>query len=250
MTNELNEKHFLDLANRAYNRGIYCYSSFLDLQAQNDLKRVRKQLPPVPLNLFGGREGCERVVACFGDPETCGYEPDYPVTCLHATPANKSFAGELTHRDYLGALMGLGIERELLGDIVVRDQEAWIFCLTRIAPYLLESFFQAGRTTLHVTETEAPPAGELFRLKEEVIQVTGERLDAVVAHLFKLSRNDAQSLFTSGKVFVNGAECVKTTMAPSSGDQISVRGFGRFRYGGIVSESRKGKLNIKVDIYV
>jgi len=250
MMEEQIEKRLLELANRSYERGIYCYSHFLDLSAQTALKRIAGKLPPAGLTLFGGQTGCERVIACFGDPGMLGYEPDYPVTCLHAVSSGRQFAGKLTHRDFLGALMGLGIERELIGDIVVRENEAWIFCLKSIAPYLLDHFIQAGRNGLNVTETEAPPAGDLFRTRDETVQVSGERLDAVVAHAFRMSREDAQGLFAAGKVFVNGEECSKSSREPHSGDIVSVRGFGRFRYGGTVSTSKKGKLNVLVSMYI
>ncbi len=240
------ENRLRELAERAWSRGIPCFTDFLDLSAQTTLRRIRNTLAPAGLQLFGGAEGCERKLAGFGLEEG----DTFPIVCLRLVPSGIKFAEELTHRDILGALMSLGFERELLGDIVLREKEAWIFCVERIAPFITDNLLSVRRTSVRCEVAEAPPEGELFRTERRVIQVASERMDALVAHAFHLSRGNAQSLFSSGRVFLDGAECLSTDAVPESGQIVSVRGMGRFRFLGAESRSKKGKMNTVIEIYV
>ena len=242
------KKRFIELAARADARCRYCFTEFLDLAGQNELQSVKRQLA-VPYSLFGGVEGCERRVARFGSEDICGYEEPFPIVCLKISPRSAKFAETLTHRDFLGSLMALGIERELLGDIVVHDS-AYLFCLERIAPFIIDSLSEVKHTYVNVTQVEAPPEGELFKTQSISVQIQSERLDALVAHIFKLSRGDAQELFGRDLIFVNGAACPNTSYAPKSGDIVSVRGYGRFKYIGVSSLSKKGKSNVTAELYI
>ena len=243
-------KRFLELAQRAWNQGTYAFTNFLDLAALTCFYQTVPALPPVPYALFGGAEGCERKVLRLGDEGFCGYDQPFPIACLKITPVNPRFAEPLTHRDFLGALMALGVQRELLGDIIVRENETYLFCLERIADYIAVNFTQARHTALRCQRVDAPPAGTLFTLRRQTVQLSSERLDALVAHVYKLSRGDAQALFSAGKIFVDGRLCENTGAVPKAGQIISVRGFGRFRYQGLDSLSKKGKSNVVVELYV
>lgn len=247
---ELSGRRFLELAERAWSQGTYQFTAFLDLAGQSDFHLVQSKLPPVGWQLYGGADGCERKVLRLGCEDVCGYGAPFPIVCLKIAPLSAKFAEPLTHRDYLGALMALGIERELLGDIAVRPEAAYLFCLARIAPYIADNFTQARRTSLSCVPCDAPPAGELFRVERRVIQLQSERLDAFIAHLFRLSRGDAQAFFPQGRVFVDGRLCDSPSFSPRPGQIISVRGLGRARYLGVDSLSKKGKCNTVVEVYV
>lgn len=240
------EKRFRELAERSWSRGIPCFSDFLDLSEQAALNRIRRSLPQPDVVLFGGADGCERAMAGFG---VSGTEA-FPLVCLNIAPVSVRFASEIAHRDVLGSLMSLGFERSLLGDIVLREKEAWCFCAERIADFICGSLSSVRKTAVRAVRAEAPPSGELFRLRRETVQVSSERADALVAHVFQLSRGEAQSLFSAGKVFLDGAECLRTDAEPRPGQIVSVRGLGRFRYLGPESRSRKGKWNTAVERYV
>lgn len=244
------EKRFQELFKRYEAQGVYLFTNFLDLAALSALQRAVPRLPRVPWTLFGGAEGCERKMLRLGSEEECGYEQPFPIACLRIAPASVRFAEKLTHRDFLGALMNLGFERELLGDIVVREEAAYLFCVERIAPYIAQSLTQVRRTTVRCAQMERLPEGELFRLERQVVQLASVRADALVAHLFRLSRSDAQALFTQGRVFVDGRECRDTGYTPKPGEILSVRGFGRARYIGVDSLSKKGKSNTAVEVFV
>ena len=243
---DLTEKRLRELAQRSWSRGIPCFTDFLDLNGQTVLRRIRNTLPPADIRLFGGAEGCERLMAGFGPTEN----EDFPIACLRIYPTGARFAEELGHRDVLGSLMSLGFERSLLGDIVLRDKEAWLFCEERIVDFITDNLVSIRRTSVSCERAAAPPPGELFHTERRVFQVASERMDALVAHAFRLSRGNAQSLFPAGNVFLDGAQCQNPDTLPRSGQIVSVRGMGRFRFLGAETVSKKGKLNTVIEMYV
>ncbi|MBR6186691.1 MAG: hypothetical protein IKQ41_10575 [Clostridia bacterium] len=244
------KKRLTEWAKRSYEQGVYCFSHFLDLKGRSDFGAMLPALAPAPWKLFGGAEGCERQMLRFGDEASCGYEQSFPIACLRIAPRSAKFADPLTHRDYLGALMALGIERELLGDIIVRESEAFLFCEERIAPYIQENFIQAKHTYLTCAPVSQIPEGALFATRRISVQLSSQRADALIAHVFRLSRAEAQALFPAGKVFLSGRLCESPGVAPKPGDILSVRGYGRMKYVGVESLSKKGKENTAVELYV
>ena len=243
-------KRLEELAGRAWSQGAYTFTHFLDLAALAAFHRLRPALPPVPWALFGGAEGCERQMLRFGGEALCGYDAPFPIACLRITPVNARFAQPLTHRDFLGATLALGIERELIGDIAVRQGEAYLFCEERIAPYLIENLTQASHTALRCARAEAPPSGPLYQTERRLVQLSSPRIDALIAHTFRLSRGEAQALFAAGRVFVDGRLCESPGYTPKAGEILSVRGMGRLRYAGVESLSKKGKSNAAVELYI
>ena len=237
-------------AERAYRQGTYCFSHFLSLAELSDFHALIPSLPPVAWTLFGGAEGCERQMLRFGDEALCGYDAAFPIACLQILPEHPKFAEPLTHRDYLGALMALGIEREVLGDIIVRQDGAYLFCEERMSAFIREHFTQAKHTAVICTDAGALPEGSLFELKRMSVQLASQRIDALIARVYRLSRAEAQALFPAGKVFVSGRLCESPGYTPKAGEILSVRGYGRMRYAGVESMSKKGKENTAVDLYV
>ena len=122
------KKKLLELASRANGSGRCTFTPFLGLAEQNILRCAEKELSGVIRTEFGGADGCERIMVRFGDPEDCGYACPFPIRCIRAIPRSKKFAEQLTHRDILGSLMALGIDRNRTGDIAVRENEIYIFC--------------------------------------------------------------------------------------------------------------------------
>lgn len=131
------EKHFRDLARTAYQRGIVVFSDFLNLNELNIFQSLRPEFSYLKMENFGGYELAERQIAIFR-PEAPVFYTDYPICCLKITPLNVKFAESLNHRDYLGAILNLGLERTCLGDILVEDDAAYLFCLERMADFIRE----------------------------------------------------------------------------------------------------------------
>lgn len=247
---ELWESRLSELCKKSFERDIFTFSDFLGLMEQTALKSAVKGFPASHVTLFGGAEGCERVMARFGDPEALGWEEPFPIVCLKVAPKSQKFADTLTHRDFLGALMHLGFRREMLGDIAIFENVGYLFAEEKMAEHILTSLTEVKRTAVTVSLVEDIPEGELFCTETVTVQVQSERLDAVIAKVFSLSREDAQGYFAKDLVFVNGAVVESTSHTPKEGDRISVRTKGRFIYGGQTSLSKKGKINVKIEKYV
>jgi len=183
------------------------------------------------------------------NPEELGYEVDFPIQCIHIKPLVAKFADKISHRDVLGALMNLGIERSTLGDIKVGDKEAYLFCLDSIAEYICENLIQVRHTHVSCSVTE-----EYRELPEEepkvcTIQVSSPRVDAVIAKVYNKSRGDCLELFRTGKVYVNGRLCENNSRLLKTGETVNARGYGKFVINGEPRETRKGKLSMEIAVY-
>ena len=247
---ELLKKRFLELGRKSYNAGIFCFTDFLGLAEQSAFSEIKRELGGIKYSAFGGVEGAERVIIRFGDEDELGYSLPYPIAIIKSEPASQKFADKLSHRDFLGAILNLGIERDKLGDIAIIDNVGYIFAHEDISGYVADSLTRVKRTDVRSSIITELPEGELFRTERRTVQISGERLDAIIAKLFSLSREDAQSLFKKRLVFAEGREIDSPSYTPKQGEKISVRHHGRFIYLGTTSLSKKGKLNVSVDLYV
>ena len=244
------KKRFSELAERAYGSNMFTFTPFLGLQEQSVFHGMLRSLQPVGVTLFGGVEGCERKMVRFGDAEALGYEEPFPILAVRIAPRSAKFAEDLTHRDFLGALMSLGIERDTLGDIILREKEAYVFAAAHIAPFLEENLQEVRRTSVRAEIAASVPEGELFRLQGKTVQVTSVRADAVAAHVWNLSRGESQNCFRAGRAFINGALTESPAASLKEGDILSIRGLGRLVYRGEGGMTKKGKHNVHVDVYV
>ena len=247
---ELLKKRFSELANKSYNAGIYLFTDFLGLAEQAVFNEAKTAFRGIPYTVFGGSSGAERIMVRFGDEESFGYTEEFPIVCLKAAPVSQKFADKLTHRDFLGALLNLGIERSTLGDIPILNNVGYIFAKEDIAPFIMSELKRVKHTDVTLSLADSLPEGELYKTERRKIQASGERIDAVVAKVFSLSRDAAQSLFSKRLVYVDGRLCESTSYTPKRNEKISVRGYGRMIYLGYETTSKKGKLNIEVDLYV
>ncbi len=247
---ELLKKRFSELALRSYNSGIFTFTDFLGLAELSAFDEIKQSLRGISYTLFGGHPDTERKMIRFGCPEELLYEEPFPIACMKAEPLQQKFADKLSHRDILGALMNLGLERENFGDIVIINNVAYIFMKTSVSDYVKDTFSRARHTDLKLSLVEELPYGELFKTEERTLQLSGERLDAVIAKLFNLSREDAKALFVRELVFVSGRLVTNSSYAPKKDEIVSVRGFGRFIYKSYETTSRKGKLCAKVLVYI
>ncbi len=240
-----------ELADRSYSNGIFTFTDFLSMAELSVYYEKEKELRYAAPSLFGGCELSERKMIRFGNPEDIGYEQDYPIVPLTIKPVQARFADDLNHRDFLGALMNLGIKRELLGDIFVNDNIACVFCKDSISEFILKELSRIKHTSVKISVADPYEVSKVTapRLEEKVIQVASCRIDAVVARAYNLSRGDSVSLFASGLVYLNGRECTENAKELNPGDIISVRGHGRFEFTEALNISKKGKLNCKIRIY-
>ena len=240
--------HLRDLSKRSDKSGRYTFTDFLNLDEQNTLNAIRAEL--IPFECSGGLEGCERLIVRFGDPVEIGYEAPFPIVCVKISPLQQKFADELSHRDILGALMHLGIERSCLGDIILRDNVAYLFALERIAPFVCENLSSVRHTSVSCEITEKPPEGSLFRTETVSLNVSSLRIDCIVSAIYNLSRGNAEKLFDAQKVFVDGRLTLNDSLLLKENNTVSVRGFGRFIYRETTGKSKKGRLFISAEKYI
>jgi RNA-binding protein YlmH len=238
-----------ELADRAYTQNHYTYTNFLNLNELSIFHQMEQGFSYVGYSLYGQAEGYERQMVCFGDKEQFGYAPHPPVVCAHIHASHPKFAEELSHRDYLGALMNLGIERDMMGDIFVGDKEAYVLVHEQIAPYIQSELTRVRHTVVVVETDETFAPDVIVHLADEEIMASSERLDGIVAKVYHLSRSDSAQTVFDGLVFVNGSLTQNGGKILSAGDIVSVRGYGRFLYDGVAAQSKKGKLRIRIRKY-
>ncbi len=243
--------HLKDLAERTYRANVYTFSDFLAMADLSDFYAVAaSEFKHVPFSVWGGNEACERKMIRFGDPESLGYEEAFPITALEIKPVMEKFADSLNHRDFLGSLMNLGIERDVLGDIFVKENRAILFVKDSMADYVIENLYKIRHTQVKVSRIEDIGALSISERKEMSVSVASERIDGVVARVYNLSRSESAELFISGKVFLNGRLMENESRRLSAGDVVSVRGHGKFEFLELGGLSRKGKQYVKVSMYV
>ena len=246
---ELIKKRLAELADRSYSKGQFTFTQFLNMAELSVFYEMQKVLHYAKPTVYGGYDGAERAVIRFGDPEELGYEEAFPMDLLEISPVAEKFADDLTHRDFLGALMSMGIERELLGDIIVTGKKAYLFCMSHISGFLTDNLTSVKHTTVSVRRSEPEEFQNDYHgfENEKQIQVQSERCDAVIAKVYNLSRSEAMEYFRQKKVFVNGRINENTSLMLKEGDCVTVRGFGRFRLKTKGGLTRKGKQNLSIE---
>lgn len=238
--------NFMDTHQQSIAR-IHCRKNFVQVFDEDLPMSEMGNLPTTRSIFYGGYKDAERVIL-INLPDYAFLENENPLTVIRATKAEGS--RQLTHRDYLGSLVGLGIRRELLGDILVRENGADIIVVADIAEFILMNYCKAGRTNLSLSQYDI---SELIvpEQKKTVLTdtVASLRLDSVTASAFGLSRGKASEAINRGIVFVNHMEVTKPDHQVSEGDRITLRGKGKACLIEIGGKSRKDRQYIKIERY-
>ncbi len=240
------KNRFSELASRSYDRGIYTNSEFLTQAEQSELRKMHFSSK---VSLYGGYDNAERCIAVFGDEDEFGYECSYPVKFIKIEPLLMKFADKLTHRDFLGSLMGLGLRREMLGDIIINENVAYLVCLDSVSDFIINQLDKVKHTSVRCSESDFIPSDVLPELKYEELIVSSERLDVLISAVYNLSRNESQKRIEGETVFCDGMITVSSSFTPKNGTLISVRGMGRFIFDGVLRQTKKGRNVIAVRIY-
>ena len=226
-----------DLMRQYEKRDLLLCTPFLDPAAAREAEGMAKRCRPL---LLGGYPEAERR-ALFLLPFDMEAE-DVDESEYFAALRIKTPREELTHRDFLGSVLALGIKRERIGDILVSGEEALLVVEKKLAPYIAEELFRVGRASAH---TEEVPLSELAppEKKERHITATVQtpRLDAVAAAAFQLSRSRMGALIDAGAVSLNWKQTLKRDAEVSEGDVISIRHMGRAKVESFGGRSRKDR---------
>ncbi|MBR2309460.1 MAG: RNA-binding protein [Oscillospiraceae bacterium] len=203
------------------------------------------------LHRFGGYNEAERKMLVYLPEyldDSALTDPESPLVCLRATFYEED---NPNHRDFLGALMGIGIARETVGDICVGNGSCDFFVTAEIAPYLLQNFTGAGRTKLRLEQIPlsevSVPEPETKEIRDTLASL---RLDSVVSSGFRIGRSAAAQYIAAGKAAINGLPCEKPDKAIEEGTKVSVRGLGKILLRKVNGQTKKGRISVIIDRYV
>lgn len=251
--------HLLDLKEKTATESILTASNFMSLDELSEAvktERVNNQF--VDTFYYGGYDEAERKTAVFipkfYEVDECNIKEFLDVEDLNplcVLNVKKDKFSVLSHRDYLGALMGLGIKREMIGDIIINEDGCSILCLKSISSYIANNLKQAGRGQLTVVAGDTGSLNASENKTETVfISVASLRLDCVAAAAFRLSRNNAVDCINQGLVYVNTARVMKIDYTLKMGDKLVIRGKGKTVVEEIVGESKKGRIHLNIKRYL
>lgn len=217
-----------------------------------ELEMTRYLFGDVPgLTAFGGYADAERKMLIYLPEyltEEVLWEPDGPLVSLRAVYYE---ANTLSHRDFLGALMGSGIARETVGDICVGTGSCDFFVTAEISPFILQQFTSAGRTRLHLQaiplSTVSVPEPEIREIRDTLASL---RLDSVISSGFRIGRSAAAQYVTAGKAAIDGLPCEKPDKTVEEGSKISVRGLGKIKLKTVGGQTKKGRISVVIHRYV
>ena len=251
--------HLKELAARASSQEVITASPFLDLPSQGELLRQfhEEKLFETRAFFFGGCNDAERArlifLPSYLDKESfieSEISSSEYIVCLQVTPIGKKFAVPLSHRDYLGAILGLGIKRETLGDLRFEDNEARVYALPNIATYIEENLRLVKTEVVSVERIPLFSPGFTLHFEEVTLSVSSYRLDALLSEAYPLSRGLAKKHIEAGNVTHNGEIATAGDAEIKLGDVISLRGKGKIRLMGEEGTSRKGRILMVIRRYL
>lgn len=242
----------LDQQQRAQQRGIPTHTGFLSPAEQAQSADLLMAAAPGQGVLFGGYPDAERKLWAFLpdwlEEETWREGEDCPLCALEVRAPEMA---SLTHRDYLGSLMGLGLTREKIGDILLTETGAQVLVLRETLPILLSQWEKAGKYPVRLAELPlsalTPSQGEVKQVRATVATV---RLDAVLAAGFSIPRSRAAELIRAGRVMVNHRPCEKADKTLEAGDVLTCRGLGKCVLTQVGGTSRRGRIILELDRYI
>lgn len=254
------EKRIRELYDRSVSRSIFTYTDFLNESRQAEIKNYFASARDFSLQkttiksacenvtFWGGADFAERKIARFGSEKDIGYSEDFPLKIIKITLLGGKFCAPITHRDVLGAVMSLGVERDKVGDIFVADC-AYVIVYDTVAEHVLQQLTSVGRNNVKAEIAAFVDESFASKTEEKSVSAQSNRIDAVVCKLFGIPREKAAELTEQGRLFIDGAPCAKCSRPLKTGETVSVRGFGKFKFIGENGKSKKGKTYFTVELY-
>ncbi|WP_346354647.1 RNA-binding protein [Azotosporobacter soli] len=232
----------IDLAEGAIKGRRAKTSEFLDPHGYSIAETVAAHYPRVKLQAWGGFQGAERVRAAFINEEYRG-EADFSLAAVQLTWDERYY--RLTHRDVLGALMGLGLKREVMGDIIMQGPSCQVVVDVELKDYFLKQITTVGAATVEVKEIDLTElAAKEEKIKDIRTTVPSLRLDTVAASGFGVSRSRMAEEIAADKLKLNWQDAKSAAQAVKQGDIISMRGRGRVEVCEIVGQTKKGRISL------
>lgn len=237
------KKRMIELSNRAYQKGVYVFTDFLN---PTELCLLKDMNLPVDYTSCGGCDFAERQMVMFGETD---YKGEFPLSIIKITPASIKFCKPVTHRDFLGSLLAIGIERCKLGDIFTDGKIGYAVADEKLTEFIIENLKSVSSNAVFCEiVSDIPPGFAPVRERSELI-VGSLRLDVILSRLYALSREKSLQTFKEGRVSVNGKVTENNSGTVKTGDIISVRGYGKFCFIGENGRTKKDKIFITVEKY-
>ncbi len=235
-------RRLLDLAEQVVQGRPYRVSEFMSPAGLVVADAIRANYPQLRIESFGGFQGAERLRVAFVDADFQGtVHLDIKALKISWDPRFRL----LTHRDVLGSLMGLGIEREQFGDIIMQQGGAQLLVAGNMADFVMQNFTKIAMVTVSVEPIELDEiAPKEEKIKEIRSTVASLRLDAIASSGFSMSRTKVVSAINAGLLQVNWQPAKGPSQEVKEGDVISMRGRGRMVIEEITGTSRKGRTGV------
>lgn len=240
----------LDQAAFSLKRHQPAFTDFLDMAKSGKFLEMLSYERDLQVMAFGGTEDTERRMLGFAPDYMELKKEDFPICALRIRKNKKFGQTDLSHRDYLGSILGLGIDRGKIGDIFVGEEETICFVEEEIASYISANLQKVSRTPVEVTETQIESVSVEKEMEVRRISVASLRLDAVAGAALHLARGKVQDYISAEKANVNWSVTTNTSYLLKEGDMVSVRGFGRFRVLSIEGRTKKDRIVVEVGIYI
>lgn len=241
------KKRFIDLSKRAEDKNIVTFSNFLNLNELNIFHQISKELYS-SFQAFGGYDYAERQMVAF-IPDALYYVWEYPMDAIRFEPSHLKFAEALTHRDVLGALMNLGIKREMLGDLLMAEDDIVVFCTDSVTDYIIEQCSRIRHTTVNARRIPITNFDYQPKFVEKDGIVSSLRLDTILADVCKLPRSAAQKIISDGNAFINSKKIQQNDYNCQNGDILSVRHVGKFQIETTDLVTKKGRIRYHYKVY-
>lgn len=239
----------LDQALLAEKRGYPTYTEFLDLRKISLMTSLLVN-ETVSVKMEGGYPDAERALLCFYTGEF--YYNDFPISILEITPAFNQFTTKkLSHRDYLGSILGLGIKRNRIGDLLLYEDRVLLFAHEEIASYIELHLNQVGRIPVQIRSIEASelqvPESEY---KEISTTVSSLRMDSILSKAFGISRSTASQYIKGGKAFLNWQNITSCSKIIKEGDRLTLRGYGKMKLKEVGHVTKKDRQHVILHRYI
>lgn len=215
----------------------------------SEIETAKMVLNGCNYRFFGGLEDSERQMLCIAHEDIEITDEIFPITGILVTPKSIKFSEAFSHRDVLGSVLGLGLQRDVIGDIFVSEKEAFILCSEHISDFIQENLLKVRHTNVICRKIAAEETSfkKEYKLMERTVSAI--RIDTICAVAFGVSRSSAATAISAGKIFINGREIISPSSGVKEEDVISFRGEGKAKLKEIGGLTKKGRICVTIERY-
>ncbi|HOQ17616.1 MAG TPA: YlmH/Sll1252 family protein [Defluviitaleaceae bacterium] len=245
---KITASNILDKVNICLRDHVNTFTNFIDMYKIGKYLEMLSSFRDINLRAFGGYPDSERNIIglspCYKELE----ESDFPIAAIEINLRNPK-AYPVSHRDYLGSVLSLGIDRKKIGDILVQENKAIVFAFEEVADYILNHLTRirnigasAQRISLNDIKVPTP------EIKEVISTVSSLRADAVLSSGFNLSRSKVVELIKAEKALINGS-IAEPSSTVQCGDYLTLRGYGKIKLSEVKGKTKKGRISVVIHCY-